>query len=58
MMAKLMKSDVKPIVKDARNGDILHSTFDNTKMIDILVYSPQYPLEKGLMETIEYYSNK
>ncbi len=38
-----------------RKGDIVHSRFNIQKMNDVLGYSPEYSLEKGLKEIYDYY---
>ena len=44
---------IKPVYKDVRTGDILHSVAGITKS-KTFSYSPEYTLEEGLKELIEY----
>ena len=44
---------IKPVYKDARPGDIMHSVADITKA-RAFGYSPEYGLEEGLQEVIKY----
>lgn len=41
--------------KEDREGDILHSYLDNEKALKYLGWKPQYDVENGMKETIEYY---
>lgn len=58
IMNKFMEEPLKPIYKEPRKGDILHSYLDNKKAKDVLGWKPDYELEDGLKETIEYYKLK
>ncbi|WP_434643734.1 SDR family oxidoreductase [Thermoanaerobacterium thermosaccharolyticum] len=58
IMNKLMEEPLEPIHKEPRRGDILHSYLDNKKAKDVLGWKPDYELEDGLKETIEYYRLK
>ena len=44
---------IKPVYKDVRQGDILHSLADNTKA-QSFGFLPEYTLEEGLTETVNY----
>ena len=48
--------DLKPIYEEARPGDILHSSLDNSKAKEILNWSPDYDFKAGLQQTVEFYS--
>ncbi|WP_240951524.1 hypothetical protein [Caldanaerobacter subterraneus] len=50
-----MDTSLKPIYTEPRKGDIVHSYLDNKKALDVLGWRPEYSLEDGLKETIEYY---
>ncbi len=50
-ITKLTRSDVKPVYRDPRQGDIIHSLADITRAI-ALGYRPVYNLEAGIKETI------
>jgi UDP-glucose 4-epimerase len=53
-----MCKDLRPIYKEARAGDILHSYLNNSIAQEILEWAPVYSLEQGLRETIEYFSTR
>ena len=55
MMNKVMNTSLEPIYTEPRKGDIVHSYLDNKKALDVLGWKPEYSLEDGLRETIEYY---
>lgn len=55
MMNKIMNTSLEPIYTEPRKGDIVHSYLDNKKALDVLGWKPEYSLEEGLKETIEYY---
>jgi UDP-glucose 4-epimerase len=57
-MNKFMEEPQKPIYKEPRKGDILNSYLDNKKALEVLGWEPEYQLEQGLKETIEYYKIK
>jgi len=54
---KISGINIKPIYKPKRDGDILNSYLDNTKAKNVLGWEDKYTLEKGLIETINYYKN-
>jgi UDP-glucose 4-epimerase len=58
IMNKFMEEPLKPIYKKPRKGDILHSYLDNKKAKEVLGWVPDYSLEDGPKETIEYYRLK
>jgi UDP-glucose 4-epimerase len=58
LMNKIMNTSLKPIYAEPRKGDIVHSYLDNKKALDVLGWRPEYSLEDGLRETIEYYRVK
>jgi len=55
IMNKIMNTSLKPIYTEPRKGDIIHSYLDNKKALEVLGWTPEYSLEEGLKETIEYY---
>ncbi len=57
-MNKFMEEPLKPMYKEPRKGDILHSYLDNKKANDVLGWKPDYELVDGLKETVEYYRLK
>ncbi|MDP9751424.1 nucleoside-diphosphate-sugar epimerase [Thermoanaerobacter pentosaceus] len=58
MMNKIMNTSLEPVYTEPRKGDIVHSYLDNKKALDVLGWKPEYSLEDGLRETIEYYRIK
>ncbi|AEM78227.1 SDR family oxidoreductase [Thermoanaerobacter wiegelii] len=58
MMNKIMNTSLEPIYTEPRKGDIMHSYLDNKKALDVLGWKPEYSLEDGLRETIEYYRGR
>ncbi len=44
-----------PIYGSPRKGDIHTSILDNSKAVDVLNWTPDYSLEKGLLETVEFF---
>ena len=43
-------SDLEPIFKDARDGELQRSVLDNTKARKLLNWEPQYDLNSGMIE--------
>ena len=43
-------SDLEPIYKDARAGELKRSVLDNTKARKLLNWKPQYDLDTGMIE--------
>ncbi|EIW00677.1 LOW QUALITY PROTEIN: nucleoside-diphosphate-sugar epimerase [Thermoanaerobacter siderophilus SR4] len=58
MMNKIMNTSLEPVYTEPRKGDIVHSYLDNKKALEVLGWKPEYSLEEGLKETIEYYRVK
>ncbi|UZQ83672.1 SDR family oxidoreductase [Thermoanaerobacter sp. RKWS2] len=58
MMNKIMNTSLEPIYTEPRKGDIVHSYLDNKKALDVFGWKPEYSLEEGLKETIEYYKGE
>ncbi len=48
-------NNVKPVYKEPRPGDIVHSLADTSKA-KAFGYNPRYSLEQGLKETINFYT--
>lgn len=56
LIIDITKNDsVKPVYKDPRPGDIVHSLADTSKA-KAFGYNPRYSLEQGLKETIESFN--
>jgi UDP-glucose 4-epimerase len=49
--------DFEPIYSDERPGDIHTSLLDNSKAKEVLRWTPDYTLDKGLDETVEYFQS-
>ena len=52
----LLLTQLEPIYKEERKGDIRHSYLDNTKALKVLNWEPEYNLREGLKLTIDYYA--
>ncbi|TSC70877.1 MAG: UDP-glucose 4-epimerase [Parcubacteria group bacterium Gr01-1014_46] len=50
-------TNIKPIYKDERVGDVKHSLADITKAEKLLGYKPIVNFDDGLRKTIEFYKN-
>ncbi len=46
---------LEPIYKERREGDIRHSILDNSRALDYLNWEPQYEIEDGIKQTVNYY---
>lgn len=55
-MNTLMGTNIAPVYKEERPGDIRHSYLTNTKAEQLLGWQPAYDLIRGLEETIRFYS--
>ena len=53
----LLHTQLEPIYKEERKGDIRHSYLDNTKALKVLNWEPEYNLREGLKLTIDYYAD-
>ena len=51
------RSDLEPLVLDEAKGEIRNQYLDSSKANRLLKWTPQYSLEKGLIETIEWYKD-
>ena len=47
--------DLKPVHRDFRAGDVLHSQADVSKAGDLLGYEPTQTIKQGLAESLEWY---
>jgi UDP-N-acetylglucosamine 4-epimerase len=45
----------KPIYRDFRAGDVRHSLADISKAQSLLGYSPDYKIDQGLDEAMDWY---
>jgi len=48
-------ADFKPVYRDFRPGDVMHSQADIGKARSLLNYEPSYTVEQGLAEALEWY---
>lgn len=56
-LKKIMGSNVTPIYKDARTGDVRDSQADISKAERLLGYKPIVGLEEGLRETVKWFKS-
>jgi nucleoside-diphosphate-sugar epimerase len=54
----MSKTNLKPVYKEPRTGDIRHSYASIEKAKKILKYEPAFPLEKGLKKLGEWYATR
>lgn len=54
-ICSIVKSDVKPVYREARQGDIRQSLADISKAKDILGYLPQINIKEGLKLSYNWY---
>jgi UDP-glucose 4-epimerase len=55
LISKILNKKTKPIYKPSRQGEIIHSRIDYSKIKKELGWEPRYDLEKGLERTIEWF---
>jgi len=61
MIRELLKNKVPglvlsdPVFRDFRQGDVRHSRADITKAKTLLGYEPNYPIQKGLVKSMDWY---
>ena len=58
VLKKIIGSDVQPIHKEGRTGDVRHSQADITTAQKLLGYQPTVGLEEGLRETVAWYKTQ
>jgi UDP-glucose 4-epimerase len=58
MLGLVAGTDIKPVYKEARPGDIRHSRLDNSLAARELGWQPRYSLIRGLKETHKYYASR
>jgi CDP-glucose 4,6-dehydratase len=54
---KLMGSDLHPIVQNQASNEIQHQFLDATKAKEVLGWTPEFTLDRGLEKTIAWYHN-
>lgn len=52
------RRDAAPVHRDFRTGDIRHSHADISKIRDRLGYAPEFSLQEGMTETVQWYVHK
>ena len=55
MLQKMMGSTHKPIILDGASKEIRDQVLDSSKAMQVLGWSPEYSLIKGMEETIKWY---
>ena len=58
LITKILNKKAKPIFKPFRQGEIIHSRIDYSKIKKELGWQPKYSLKRGLDETIDWFENK
>lgn len=58
LLCKQLQEPFCPVYGPSRSGDIRHSRLDHASAVKELGWRPQYGLEQGLMETLEYYRDR
>jgi len=58
LIAKILKKNVKPIFQPLRQGEIIKSRIDFSKIKKELGWQPSHTLEEGLDETIKWFRNE
>ena len=56
-LKRIFGSNVEPIYRDARTGDVRDSQADISKARNLLGYQPTVGLEEGLRKTVDWYKN-
>ncbi len=57
MLQKMMGSSLKPIILHGASTEIRNQVLDSSKAFQVLGWSSEYSLTKGLSETIEWYES-
>ncbi|QQS28170.1 MAG: SDR family oxidoreductase [Sphingobacteriales bacterium] len=55
LLARLLKSEQRPIYRNSRSGDVKVSLADITKAQNILKYEPKVKFADGLQQTLSYF---
>lgn len=58
LILKILNKKIKPIYKPLREGEIVKSKIDFSKIKKELGFQPEYTLENGLKETIDWFKEK
>ena len=57
LLNKIAGTNLQAVHKPNRQGDISHSLADISKAKSLLNYAPQFSVEQGLQQTMEWYKN-
>jgi len=57
IILKALVSDLKPVIKGEKQGEIQVQYLDSSKAKNMLNWTPKYELDKGLSKTIEWYKH-
>jgi UDP-N-acetylglucosamine 4-epimerase len=55
---KITNSELKPVYRSPRVGDVLHSVANIQKAREKLGYDPSYSVEDGLLETVKWFKGE
>ena len=58
ILCELSGSDIQPVYKPERRGDVRHSLADISKAEALIQYEPQYSIKEGLGLTYKWYQNE
>lgn len=58
LLCELLGKDIEPIYSSPRAGDVKHSLADISQTIKYLDYKPMHNFRSGLVETLDWYSEK
>lgn len=56
-IGKITNSDLQPVYRDERKGDVKHSLANIEKANKLIGYQPEFSLSKGLNLTLNWYKN-
>jgi len=56
LLSKITGKDIKPDYKEPRQGDVLHSLADISKIGNVLGYFPKVLFKEGLEKTVDWFS--
>ena len=54
---KLFGSELQPKILNEAKGEIIDQYLTSNKAMEVLGWKPEYTLDQGLTETIEWYKN-
>jgi len=54
---KILCTDIRPVFRERRKGDVMHSLADISRAKKLLDYSPVVSFDEGLKLTIDYYKS-